>query len=432
MNSSFSDSRRLLLVLVSIVVFAVLAFGVFRAYAPGGGGDFAVFFEAWKWVYSGKGMEIYRSSPDRYLYSPAFAWVLSPFAFFSKDTAFLLWCLLKVGCVGFLIRQFARHSSWMAAALGIVFIARPLLIDFHYGQVNVFILSACVWALMGHFEPARPKNTMENKPESKTEKRKDVVWDILRWSAITFAGIAKLFPLPLLLVPWVVVKGVEPRKLRIERVTVLLSIGVLFLIPWLSVSWNEVLELMSQWRASLLERGLPMESHNQSFTALLYRYFSGQSTHILSEGYVWKQLGQNWLSGEQIQLLSYSWLLLGMGLLLGFIVSGPRSQQTALSWIAIVLGLLIVPSHLIWKPYFIMSFPLVVLMIQQQLEKVSSGTRALFRMGPILLFFLVFNFTTYDFVGHEWGARFEAGSALFLVHLVMIGLVLFCRVPGGL
>ena len=42
-----------------------------------------------------------------------------------------------------------------------------------------------------------------------------------------------------------------------------------------------------------------------------------------------------------------------MGLILGLDTSGHKFVP--LSWIAILIGLLIIPSHLIWKPYFVMN-----------------------------------------------------------------------------
>ena len=64
-----------------------------------------------------------------------------------------------------------RLLAYGVSAWGIIFVSRPLLIDFSYGQVNLFILGACLWGLLGHFE-----------------KKVSLFWDSLRWGLLTFAA----------------------------------------------------------------------------------------------------------------------------------------------------------------------------------------------------------------------------------------------------
>jgi hypothetical protein len=387
------------------ILAILVAVGTVRAFTRNGN-DFSVFYEAWRLVASGRGAEIYRVSPDRFLYCPGFAWLLSPLGFLSKSTALGLWCVSKVVLIGFLIRKLSEPwrvgnsiTSMGISAWGAVLVSRPLLIDLEYGQVNLLILAACIWALTGHFDgKSSPK------------------WDSARWVILAFAAVAKLFPTPLLLVPWFVTSGIPAKKLRFERIAVILGAIVTLLIPVLSLGWGGTWNLLVEWRGAVLARGLPMESHNQSFAALLYHYLSGNPTFVLSEGTLPLQLGGSWLSPEQIVFFSLFWTMASFGTILGWIVSG--SFHPSMKWMVLLIGLLIVPSHLVWKPYFVMSLPMAVFIANQTL--VSHRLRDwLIFMG----LFVGINLTGFDFLGHHWAAHLEAASILLLMHLVMMAVV---------
>ena len=215
---------------MGVAILAILVgVGVFRAFSRGAN-DFSVFFEAWRLVLSGHGSEIYRVSPDRFLYSPGFAWLLAPLAFFPKSISLALWCFFKGAVLIFLLMRLSRSwgerrrgdvFSFGVTAWGIVLIARPLLIDMEYGQVNLFILAACLWGLTSHFRPS-----------------KGPVGDFCPWFFLTFAAVAKLFPLPLLLVPWGVTSGISIRKLKVERWAIVLAVAIAVLIPVFSQGWS--------------------------------------------------------------------------------------------------------------------------------------------------------------------------------------------------
>ncbi len=394
-----------------LAVVLLVSVGTFRALTRGGN-DFAVFYEAWRLVNTGRGADIYQVSPDRFLYAPGFAWILSPWGLLSKSAALATWCLAKAFLIGFLIQKLSASCQMSKngkigqsslgvglSAWGVVLIARPLLIDLEYGQVNLFILGACVWGLLGHFE-----------------KEPSLV-DFPRWLLLTFAAIAKLFPLPLLLVPWCVKSGISSRKIKVERCAIIVGVLFTLLVPVITQGWSGTFHLLLDWRDAVLARGLPLESHNQSFIALLHRYLSGIPTHVIAEGAPPVLLGWKWLSSEKIRLLSLFWTMGTFGVILGWIVSG--SLYSPFKWIAVLIGLLIVPSHLVWKPYFVMSMPLAIWVIHQALEK----KRISLLLG-ILVLFTVINLTGFDFVGHQWGAHFESASLLLMAHLAMIGLVM--------
>src|SRR4051794_40931474 len=95
---------RVLSILGLTVLILLVGLGIFRAFSRGAN-DFAVFFEAWRLVLSGRGAEIYKVSPDRFLYSPGFAWLLAPFGFFPRSVSLALWCLSKVALLILLLAQ---------------------------------------------------------------------------------------------------------------------------------------------------------------------------------------------------------------------------------------------------------------------------------------------------------------------------------------
>ena len=95
------------------------------------------------------------------------------------------------------------------------------------------------------------------------------------------------------------------------------------------------------------------------------------------------------------------------------------SESSPIKWIAVTIGLLIIPSHLVWKPYFVMSIPLAVLALRQSVQRKSWRSWAL-----VVVLFIGINLTGFDFVGHELGAHLEAGSILLVMHLVLLGMVL--------
>jgi len=94
MNST-SDVKSAMLALLGLgLTGMVVGLGTGWAFQRGGL-DFDVFHAAWKLVLSGQPSEIYRSSPDRFLYAPGFAWLLSPLGLLPRGAALAIWCLSK-------------------------------------------------------------------------------------------------------------------------------------------------------------------------------------------------------------------------------------------------------------------------------------------------------------------------------------------------
>lgn len=382
----------------------LVALGTFWSYQRGGL-DFLVFHEAWRLVLSGKTELVYSVSPDRFLYAPGFALVFAPLGAIPREIALGLWCLLKALALGAVIAKLARALRVPAgiAALGAVFVARPLLIDLQYGQVNLLIACVATWALLRHFE---------REPGGR--------WDFIAWFLLAFAALAKLFPLPLLLVPWFFSSGIRPERIRLERAGSVLGFLLIVFLPFFARGWSGGLALYSGWYDALLARGTPIESHNQSFISLLRHLFSGDPTPVLAQGMRTVDVGVAWLSPQAIGLLSTAWSIAIAGLALGWIISGPF--QSPMRWVAIAVGVLILPSHLVWKPYFVMALPAAALAIREALV-----SRELWKKLFVGAIFVAMNFTSLDFLGLDLASRFEASAFLLVLHVALLAFVRFAQ-----
>lgn len=385
----------LLGLLVASLVVTIGTFWAFEKNAP----DFTVFYTAWKLVADGRGAEIYGNSPDRFLYAPGFAWLLSPLGWLPRSAALAIWCFAKAAVVGFIVREFQplRRAHDIApivsaglGAWGVALLARPLLIDFQYGQVNTLILGVCCWALLGHFS-----------------KGEGGAWDFVRWFVLGFAAIAKVFPLPLLVVPWFVAASIPRSRLRAERAGMVAGIVVTLAIPVVSLGVPGAWALLVEWRGALISRGLPFESHNQSFSALLHRWLSGELVHVVSLGMEPVRMGWNLLSGQTLRLLSLAWVAISAGALLTWLTIAKRPEPRR--WVAVTAAILILPSHLVWKPYFVMFLPVGVLLAGEAMEGIQASWRkyVLFAVS-----FAAMNLVGFDLLGADWGARIEAASSM--------------------
>jgi hypothetical protein len=284
----------------------------------------------------------------------------------------------------------------------VLLVARPVLIDFQYGQVNMLILAACVWALLRHSDQSSSR-----------------AQDFLSWMFAGIAAIAKLFPLPLLVIPFFVTsfqkEKLSSKKLWTERAGLVLGVALAVLIPVLHVGWSGWWSLMQQWRVALVDRGFPLESHNQSFAAFLQHYTSGAPTEIIAQHRRTLSMGYAIFSSNTIQLLAAAWSFFFAGSILTWILAKPRSidlrsQAWRERWIAVIVGLLVLPSHLVWKPYFIMGLPAAFMAVHYWNR----------RWPWLFIIALFMNFSGFDFLGQEWGARAEAASIMLWCHLALL------------
>lgn len=392
---------------VLLATGGVVAIGTAWSFTRGGG-DFRVFYHAWHLVTEGRFQEVYTNSPDRYLYSPGFAWLLSWIAVMPSAWALAVWNLAKAGVAGFVLRASGNISrvptwpTWMTGALAILFLSRPVLIEFQYGQINLFLLGAALSAL---------GTRLVNNPR----------FIALRWGVLAGFAATKLFLLPLLLVPFLAVRDMKREELSRERWGTLLGFSFLLLCPVLSEGFLGSLTLFQGWHGALISKGVPTESHNQSLMAFLMHYTSGEGTPILAMNFAAPVFGIAWLKPLWIQWIAISWAVLTLLTTVLWIAVGYSRIERG-RWAAILIALLILPSHLIWKPYFVMGIPLAAILVHdcatewQRSKKYWKWTLALVLFGFL-------NLTTFDLIGYDLAARFE-GAALFLwVHLGLICLV---------
>jgi hypothetical protein len=366
-----------------------------------GGHDFDVFYGAWRAVLEGKGAEIYRITPDRFLYAPGFAWLFAPIGLLPRDLALALWCLGKSAGLGWLAAAVAarlplpRAEALAAAGAGVLIWARPLLIDYQYGQLNLYLLIAGAAALLAHDEA-------EVRPVRRA----------LGWFALGALAASKLFLLPLLAVPLLRARWGRP---RLEFAAGLAGIGSVLALPAVTEGAVGAAALLGRWKDALAGRGFPLESHNQSFAAFLHHWFSGEPTHVIAWGaarsYGWALLG-----ADVRFSFAAAWACACLAAIAGWLLlARPGGSADRVRWAALGLGLLILPSHLVWKPYFVFGLPAAMWLG----GRAWRARRAAGFIGLAAAFALV-NLTGFDVVGYEWAGRLEAGATLLFVHVALL------------
>lgn len=384
----------------------LVATGIFWSFQRGGL-DFSVFYHAWNLVAHGQGSEIYVNSPDRFLYAPGFAWVLAPVGLLPQTLAFALWNLLKAVAVFLMIEAFSSRlrdtsgSGRTIAVAGLILCARPFLIDFQYGQVNILILAICCWALFSYFD--HEKSDRGNASPA------------VAWFFLGLMATSKVFAFPLLLLPWF-----RPsRGSRVRRIAIVASISGIVMalfLPIVTMGPTNGLSMLGAWATALAGKGFPLETHNQSFAALMAHYLTDAPTHVIALGSKWVVLGNAILSPDALAEIAMAWSFLTGSLLLGWMIFSEKVER--LRWIAVVIGLLIVPLYLVWKPYFVLSYPLAVVMLSRYRK----------RLWPIILVgFCAMNLTGFDILGGALAARIEAASIFLLVHLAYLSCVIWAK-----
>ena len=372
-----------------------------------GGQDFDVFYHAWSLARAGRLQEIYSDSPDRFLYAPGFAYWFAWISFIPRNWALGIFCLGKAAVVGLMIRSLLpkrdvreRLALAFSAAFGVWLIARPLLIEFQYGQLNLFVVAAAFWALRTHIQSGNDRSG-----------------HFAAWLVFSVLALSKPMAAPLLCVPFVM-RAASPEKTRYERIGVLaggllLVAGVLFHLGW-SGTW----EIHAQWIAALRSKSIPLESHNQSVLAVLHHWLAGVPIRSLALGSQSFELfsGGAGVGLPMIHSIGLGLMLVFGGCLLAWMFN-PYGHG-GLAWVAGLVALTILPSHLIWKPYFVFGLPAAMLMTIQLSEKPTKRRRL---MVISAISFLVMNFTTIDVVGNQAGAWVEASGLLLLIYLVLVG-----------
>lgn len=372
----------------------VLAVGIFWGFQRGTP-DFNVFYTAWTHVLQGASEKIYTDSPDRFLYAPGFAWALSPLALLPKSIAFLVWSALKAAVLILLVHKLARRFTRAPtlAPLAFAIVARPLLIDFQYGQINSLLVGLAGLFLL---ELLPHKSAQHTRAKTRALS-----------FAFGFLAAGKLLLLPLL------AATTTSRPLSANgwkhkmRALCWCAIGAAAaLFPWSPDCLNE-------WMLALQSRGLPLESHNQSFVAFLYHWLSGQPTPVILLART-IQNGWELLTPPQIHLIGGLWAAAWFAFLAWW-SWGKKPRQIALirpdAWIALALAAVILPSHLVWKPYFVFTLPIAAIALCERRWVASAAV------------FLFLNFTSADFIGPERAGAIESMAPFLWAHLILFFIV---------
>jgi hypothetical protein len=345
--------------LFSIAFSAISLPRVFRLDSP----DFKVFHVAAKHaLYQPE--NLYKISPDRYLYPPVTAILLAPFGF-SDNWKFhqLSWHLLLS-----LVLLFFCQQSW-AFFWAIIILNRYFSINFGYGQINPIVLFFVFLT------------TISLKKEN--SKLASVSWPL--------ASILKVYPL---------VQGLEFIQHRRWR-ELFYTFGVFFFllsIPFLFWGIDLALELHFQFFQALQAKGLPIDSGNQSLSALAVRLFTAQpfQLHPLGE-YRW-----GWIL---LPPLFVKYLPLLLGLVFTFITWQKAWKRKGFFDGASAFGFsLLFLSHIVWKDYFIfLLFP-----IAQIIQLQPRGWKQI--LGIYLAFVYL---SSPDLITHQVSARLDALSLHF-------------------
>jgi hypothetical protein len=176
--------------------------------------------------------------------------------------------------------------------------------------------------------------------------------------------------------------------------------------------------LLGGWREALASKGIPLDSHNQSFIAFLHHFFSGETTPVIMLGRAPLYLGWDLFSLLEIKLLGAAYSLFSLSLILAWMLHG--RQRDALTWVCVLTALLITPGHLVWKTYFIFMLPLVVVIFTDLKKNYSWGRAAI-----VFVFFVMLNFSGYDFIGEKAAAVIESAAVFLWIHWALIVLALF-------
>lgn len=330
--------------------------------------DFKVFYTAARHAVETPG-DMYKKSPDRYLYPPSTAPLLVPFAF-SENYPFHQWTWHAF--LGILLFLLAR-VSWAALA-AMALLTRYLAVTFGYGQINLLVMASLA---------AAGVNLGKNA---------------LSGSLFVFATSLKvypavLFPAYLRRFSWGSALGMAGTALA------------LFLFPLLLFGWAPGWELYRDFFLALADKGLPVYSHNQSFSALLLRLFSDQSFLLHGVGET------KWTLAALAPGAVRSFALLLGASLSGFTWWKAWRRNEVDSFLSAAAFSVLFLSHIVWKDYLLLLyFPLRELF--SRLEKRPAWTLA----GVILA---IVTFSSPDVLGAGAASRLDAAC----IHLGLAILV---------
>jgi hypothetical protein len=315
-------NTRARLLLLSALLALGLALGTVKKARSLGSPDFKVFYTAARHALADP-ENIYRLSPDRYLYPPSTALVLTPFAF-TDHYAFHQWAWHAL--LAALVFALAALGGPALAAMAVL--TRYLAITFSYGQINLVVIA--LLALTGYLAKRR---------SPRASAASGAIW----------ALVTSLKIYPVVLAPFFF-----PRGRRLAWAGAALAGAFLLLLPFVAFGPSLGAELYRELFEALRAKGLPTHSHNQSIAALLLRLFTKQMFYLHAVGPAW------WgVADLPVWLLRAAALLIGAALAL---VSWRRAWRRGLGADAALSAAafsVLFLSHIVWKDYLLfLYFPL--------------------------------------------------------------------------
>jgi alpha-1,2-mannosyltransferase len=327
------------------------------------GNDFTVFYAAARnLLLQGDPYNHALAAHTPYLYPPLFALLLAPIVLLSLPSAALLWCWLNIIAAFFLIvlttRLIAPSRPLLASALLAIMLARIILDNLFWGQVNIIVaLLITGWLIL--------------RKESRH-------W----WAAMLLAIAISIKITPALLIFYLVLKrrGAELARLAL-CLTAMTSISLLPL-------GRQAFPLLAGWfnRTILNGQGFNWAyAGNQSLRGAFLRALSASATEA---NYF---PTANWLSlSPTTAQLIFAMAALALLIWLGAVIH-KRAQypikEDFLYGAAAVCCLMLLLSNLSWKAHFIiMALPWAI-MIKSTLDPNSSRRRInlLLLAGSLLL-----------------------------------------------
>lgn len=350
---------------------AGLAFGTRKKASSLGSPDFKVFYTAARHALVDP-ENIYRLSPDRYLYPPSTAILLTPFAF-SENFSRHQW--LWHGFLAAIL--FGLASAGGAALAAMIMLVRYLAITFSYGQINLVLIG--LLALAGW---AGQRG---------------------RWGG---AGALWALATSLKVYPVVLAPFFLPRARWLAFFCAAGAGALLLVLPFLFFGVPLGTQLYRDFFGALESKGLPLHSHNQSIAAFLQRVFSNQEFYLHAVG------PNRWaLLDLPVPFLRLAaWLIGGTLVLLSWSRAWSRGLYPAAALSAAAFSILFL-SHIVWKDYLLfLYFPL-----REVLARLPRRQSWLLAAGFLCLVTL----SSPDLVGHPVSTRLDAAC----IHLWAAALV---------
>lgn len=316
-----------------LVLFSIGTYHGYRIGFP----DLKVFLFAGQLIRENQVFDLYFNSPDRFLYAPGFAWIAALLLVLGNACSILAFQTIKFGLFSIVLQRLSKRFGVLPVLLALGAVARPLLIDVRYGNINLILLSLTLLAAL---------DCLENR---KSRGAWAFVWGV-------FSG-AKLLTIPF---AGVFVFRKDFRSLLFS----VLGILTIWCIPFAFESVMGGGSLSIQWTEALRSKGLPLETHNQSVFAFLARVFTETPIPSLILGgreKVWGLFGFELETMKRV-FIGYVWVWFVAAFTLLFRVARERAWEATF----LLISILPLASHLVWKPYFLFLFPLAILVFRDE------------------------------------------------------------------